>query len=121
MDDETKAKLASFLTARPIMVMSRTICRNWEGIEVTLGMDEAGNGPSVVLLPALSSVSTRMEMSSLFEKLAPMFLSQRRRPARLWRSGAATKRLVAGDPICIPQLVLERDRVAAPCDRRRWT
>jgi pimeloyl-ACP methyl ester carboxylesterase len=36
-------------------------------------MDEAGNGPSVVLLPALSSISTRMEMRSFFEKLAPKF------------------------------------------------
>jgi pimeloyl-ACP methyl ester carboxylesterase len=36
-------------------------------------MDEAGSGPSVVLLPALSSISTRMEMRSLFEKLALEF------------------------------------------------
>jgi pimeloyl-ACP methyl ester carboxylesterase len=36
-------------------------------------MDEAGSGPSVVLLPALSSISTRTEMRPLFETLAPEF------------------------------------------------
>ena len=36
-------------------------------------MDEAGSGPSVVLLPALSSISTHAEMRPLFETLAPEF------------------------------------------------
>jgi pimeloyl-ACP methyl ester carboxylesterase len=36
-------------------------------------MDEAGSGPSVVLLPALSSISTRTEMRPLFDRLAPDF------------------------------------------------
>ena len=42
-------------------------------MEVTLGMDVAGNGPTVVLLPALSSISTREEMRPLFDRLAPSF------------------------------------------------
>jgi len=36
-------------------------------------MDEAGSAPSVVLLPALSSISMRAEMRPLFETLAPEF------------------------------------------------
>jgi hypothetical protein len=42
-------------------------------MEVALGMDDAGNGPTVVLLPALSSISTREEMRPLFDRLAPNF------------------------------------------------
>jgi hypothetical protein len=53
--------------------MSRTIRRIWEGVEVTLRMDEAGGGPSVVLLPALSSIATRAEMRPLFDGLATDF------------------------------------------------
>lgn len=40
------------------------------GVDVTLGLDEAGSGRSVVLLPALSSISTRAEMQPLLERLA---------------------------------------------------
>jgi pimeloyl-ACP methyl ester carboxylesterase len=39
----------------------------------TVGMDEAGTGPSIVFLPALSSISTRTEMCPLFDRLAPEF------------------------------------------------
>ena len=53
--------------------MERTIRWKWERGEVTLGMDEAGSGSSVVLLPALSSISTRAEMRLLFDRLAPDF------------------------------------------------
>jgi pimeloyl-ACP methyl ester carboxylesterase len=55
------------------MPMARTIRYKFEGTEVSLGMDEAGSGRSVVLLPALSSISTREEMRSLFDNLAPAF------------------------------------------------
>ncbi|HTU47953.1 MAG TPA: alpha/beta hydrolase [Bryobacteraceae bacterium] len=41
--------------------------------EITLGLEEDGNGPSVVLLPALSSISTRHEMHPLSERLASDF------------------------------------------------
>jgi pimeloyl-ACP methyl ester carboxylesterase len=53
--------------------MRRTIRWKWENSEVTLGMDEAGNGNSVVLLPALSSISTREEMFPLLERLSSQF------------------------------------------------
>jgi pimeloyl-ACP methyl ester carboxylesterase len=42
-------------------------------MQVTLGMNEAGDGPSVVLLPSLSSISTRAEMRPLLDRLAPQF------------------------------------------------
>jgi pimeloyl-ACP methyl ester carboxylesterase len=45
----------------------------WKGMEVTLGMDVAGDGPTVVLLPALSSISTREEMRPLLDRLTPSF------------------------------------------------
>jgi pimeloyl-ACP methyl ester carboxylesterase len=38
-----------------------------------LGLEEAGSGPSVVLLPALSSISTREEMHPLSDRLASNF------------------------------------------------
>jgi pimeloyl-ACP methyl ester carboxylesterase len=53
--------------------MRRTIRWKWENSEVTLGMDEAGNGRSVVLLPALSSISTREEMLPLLDRLSSQF------------------------------------------------
>ena len=53
--------------------MERTIRRRWEHGEITLGMDEAGSGRSVVLLPALSSISTRREVRPLFERLSSQF------------------------------------------------
>ena len=51
----------------------RTIRYKWENSVTAVCMDEAGSGPSVVLLPALSSISTRAEMRPLFERLAPEF------------------------------------------------
>jgi len=54
-------------------VSTRTIRYSWNNTVTTVGMDEAGSGPSVVLLPALSSISTRVEMRPLFKTLAPEF------------------------------------------------
>lgn len=53
--------------------MLRTIRCKCEELEVALGMDEAGRGSTVVLLPALSSISTRAEIRPLFDRLAPGF------------------------------------------------
>lgn len=41
----------------------------WQGKSVTLGLDRSGQGPTVLLLPALSSISTRHEMRPLQERL----------------------------------------------------
>lgn len=43
-------------------------------LTVNLGMDVAGAGPSVLLLPALSSIATRGEMRGLLERLSSHFL-----------------------------------------------
>jgi pimeloyl-ACP methyl ester carboxylesterase len=55
------------------MAMARQMRWIWNGTEVTLGMDDAGDGPTAVLLPALSSISTREEMRPLLDRLTPSF------------------------------------------------
>jgi len=45
----------------------------FDGSELRVGFDRAGTGPTVLLLPALSSISTRGEMRPLLERLAPSF------------------------------------------------
>jgi pimeloyl-ACP methyl ester carboxylesterase len=69
----------------------------WQGREVVLGLDEAGSGPVVLLLPALSSISTKAEMHPLMDHLATKFrviavdwpgFGTRPRPAMPWRPDA---------------------------------
>jgi pimeloyl-ACP methyl ester carboxylesterase len=55
------------------MSVTREFRWSWQGQEIPLGLDEAGNGPLVVLLPALSSISTRSEMHPLMARLSPRF------------------------------------------------
>jgi pimeloyl-ACP methyl ester carboxylesterase len=42
----------------------------WRGETIRIGIDWLGSGPSVLLLPALSSISTRREMRPLQERLS---------------------------------------------------
>ena len=42
----------------------------WRGNTVDLGFDTSGQGPTVLLLPALSSISTRREMWPLQQRLS---------------------------------------------------
>jgi pimeloyl-ACP methyl ester carboxylesterase len=42
----------------------------WRGKTIDLGFDTSGQGPTVLLLPALSSISTRREMWPLQERLS---------------------------------------------------
>ncbi len=51
-------------------IRTRQIHWSWQGRELSLGVDEAGSGASVLLLPALSSISTRCEMHPLMKLLA---------------------------------------------------
>ena len=44
----------------------------WRGQPVEVGLETRGSGPPVLLLPALSSISTRAEMRPLAERLASM-------------------------------------------------
>ena len=55
------------------MSFERTIRYRWDSQTIPLGMDEAGSGLGVVLLPALSSISTRAEMHPLLHRLASDF------------------------------------------------
>jgi pimeloyl-ACP methyl ester carboxylesterase len=53
--------------------MEKRVLYKSDGCEITLGLEEAGSGPSIVLLPALSSISTREEMHPLLDRLASKF------------------------------------------------
>jgi pimeloyl-ACP methyl ester carboxylesterase len=46
---------------------------SWQDRDIVLGLDEAGSGPLLVLLPALSSISTRAEMHPLMQRLRARF------------------------------------------------
>jgi pimeloyl-ACP methyl ester carboxylesterase len=45
----------------------------WRDVTVDLGLSIRGGGPTVLMLPALSSISTRREMAPLQERLASRF------------------------------------------------
>jgi len=55
------------------MINTRELNWSWQGQDIVLGLDEAGRGPVVLLLPVLSSISTRREMHPLMERLASQF------------------------------------------------
>jgi pimeloyl-ACP methyl ester carboxylesterase len=55
------------------MAKTRDLRWSWQGQDLVLGIDELGSGPLVLLLPALSSISTRSEMHPLMEQLASQF------------------------------------------------
>jgi pimeloyl-ACP methyl ester carboxylesterase len=46
---------------------------NWRGTAIRLGVDARGSGPKVLLLPALSSISSKREMHPLQERLAARY------------------------------------------------
>ncbi len=53
--------------------MEDTIAWRWEGSTIRLGLRRLGAGPSLLLLPGLSSISTRREMYPLQERLSRSF------------------------------------------------
>jgi pimeloyl-ACP methyl ester carboxylesterase len=55
------------------VISTRDLRWSWQGQDIVLGLDEAGHGPLVLLLPALSSISTRAEMHPLMQRLAADF------------------------------------------------
>lgn len=70
---------------------------SWQGKAVRLGVTRMGAGPTILMLPALSSISTRGEMRPLQERLAPAFTTvaidwpgfgDAPRPAVPWRPDA---------------------------------
>src|SRR5262249_26298805 len=52
---------------------TRTLDWTWRGQTIRLGADASGTRPKVLLLPALSSISSRREMHALQERLAPRY------------------------------------------------
>ena len=46
---------------------------NWRGANIRLDIASSGTGPALLLLPALSSISTHHEMGPLAERLAPRY------------------------------------------------
>jgi pimeloyl-ACP methyl ester carboxylesterase len=78
-------------------VLPDHIVWNWKSQAVRVGVDRVGIGPTVLLLPALSSISTRREMRLLQERLASNFstvavdwpgFGDEPRPAIRWRPHA---------------------------------
>jgi pimeloyl-ACP methyl ester carboxylesterase len=51
----------------------QTLSWSWNGAEVVLGLTRQGTGPRALLLPALSSISTRQEMAVLQARLSERF------------------------------------------------
>jgi pimeloyl-ACP methyl ester carboxylesterase len=69
----------------------------WQGATVRLGVTRMGAGLTILMLPALSSISTRREMQPLQERLAAAFTTvaidwpgfgDAPRPAAQWQPGA---------------------------------
>ena len=61
----------------------------WRGRDVVVGTTRLGAGPRALLLPALSSISTRAEMAPLAARLAARRLTDGRQRLRLDRLTAA--------------------------------
>lgn len=55
------------------MVEHGTFAWHWRGENFDVGFERQGSGPTVLLLPAMSSISTRAEMQGLQERLASQF------------------------------------------------
>jgi pimeloyl-ACP methyl ester carboxylesterase len=70
---------------------------NWRGTPVAVGVSRAGTGPVLLMLPALSSISTRREMAPLARQLGSDFTTvmvdwpgfgDAPRPAMAWHPAA---------------------------------
>ncbi|MGH7246686.1 MAG: hypothetical protein ACREH9_01145 [Pseudomonadota bacterium] len=55
------------------MFATRELVWSWQDREIVLSLDEAGEGRLILLLPSLSSISTRSEMHPLMARLAGDF------------------------------------------------
>ncbi|WP_158521457.1 alpha/beta fold hydrolase [Kushneria konosiri] len=54
-------------------VTEETLHWSWGGMSIEVGVTRRGQGPEVLILPALSSISTRHEMDALQTRLAERF------------------------------------------------
>jgi pimeloyl-ACP methyl ester carboxylesterase len=96
----------------------QTIAWSWNGAEVALGTSRAGAGPRALLLPALSSISTRHEMAALQARLSERFATvctdwpgfgDRPRPFVDWTPAAMDAFLA----FALRELCLEPDLIVA--------
>ena len=62
--------LANERRGRTYSMKSERLIWEWDGKFFELVMDWRGEGPTILLLPALSSISTRHEMHPLQERLS---------------------------------------------------
>ena len=62
--------LANEGRGRTYSIKSERLIWEWDGKFFELVMDWRGEGPTILLLPALSSISTRHEMHPLQERLS---------------------------------------------------
>jgi pimeloyl-ACP methyl ester carboxylesterase len=70
--DRAQAGVAGRGSAAVTLKEGETTWR-WSGASVRIGLDRLGSGPSLLLVPALSSISTRREMRGLQERLADSY------------------------------------------------
>lgn len=85
------------MCAAVIHMQSAQLSWTWRGKSIDLGFDICGQGPTVLLLPALSSISTRLEMWPLQQRLGSHYrtvsidwpgFGDRPRPAIDWTPDA---------------------------------
>lgn len=78
-------------------MISDSIKWSWRSEKIEVGIETRGEGPPILMLPALSSISTRSEMRPLAEQLASAFTTiaidwpgfgDRPRPAIAWEPDA---------------------------------
>ena len=95
----------------------------WDSKEIPIGYDRMGTGPSLLLLPAPSSISTRGEMLPLQQRLAPYFstvaidwpgFGDLPRPPIMWSPEAYTAflRYVLADVVTSPVAIVAAGHAA---------
>ncbi len=57
------------------MITTRDFQWSWQGQHLALGLDEAGDGAPVLLLPALNSISTQWRLRLLLATLTPAMMA----------------------------------------------
>src|SRR2546430_17258969 len=108
---------------------TRTLEWNWRGETIRLSADASGSGPKVLLLPALSSISSRREIRPLQERLAPRYstlaadwpgFGDAARPQMDWTPDAYAAFLAFLLSSVMAQPRSEERRVGKEC-RSRWS
>ena len=77
------------------LITTRDFQWSWQGQHLVLGLDEAGDGALVLLLPALSSISTRGEMHPLIGAVDVTISRRRNRLAGIRHTIASQRALDA--------------------------